>query len=73
MLSSGWIPDLFEKDEMDGLFGSIRNEAKARGIPDTPNDMLSFFLSRVRNGLHIVLCFNPVIDSFAFARAASRA
>jgi dynein heavy chain len=64
MLSSGWIPDLFPQEEMDALFGGLRNEAKANNIPDTPVDMLNFFLLRVRTNLHIVLCFSPVGDLF---------
>jgi dynein heavy chain len=64
MLSSGWIPDLFEKDEMGDLFGGLRNEAKANGIPDTPKDMLKFFLKRVVINLHVVLAFSPVGDAF---------
>jgi len=28
LLSSGWIPELFPKDELDGLIGKIRSEAK---------------------------------------------
>jgi len=64
MLSSGWIPDLFEKDEMGDLFSGLRNEAKAAGIPDTPKDMLRFFLKRVVQNLHVVLAFSPVGDAF---------
>lgn len=36
MLSSGWIFDLFPKEETDGFVGSIRNEAKGLGISDAP-------------------------------------
>jgi dynein heavy chain len=64
MLSSGWIPDLFARDEMDGLFGGLRNEAKANGIEDSAGAMLDFFLLRVRSNLHIVLAFSPVGDVF---------
>jgi dynein heavy chain len=64
MLSSGWIPDLFEKGDMDGLFGGLRNEAKANGIADTPETMLEFFIQRVRTNLHIVLGFSPVGEIF---------
>jgi len=31
LLSSGWIPELFPKDEIDGLIGKIRGEAKSNG------------------------------------------
>jgi dynein heavy chain len=37
LLSSGWIPELFPPDELDGLLGKIRGEAKAAGYQDTPD------------------------------------
>ena len=64
MLSSGWISDLYARDELDSVFGSLRSEAKAAGIPDTPETMLEFFISRVRRNLHLVLCFSPVGQAF---------
>jgi dynein heavy chain len=37
MLSSGWIPELFAKDEIDGILGKVRAEAKGAGFMDTPD------------------------------------
>ena len=37
ILSSGWIPELFVKDELDGILGKIRAEAKSAGYLDTPD------------------------------------
>ena len=34
MLNSGWIFDLFSKEDTDGMVGSVRNESKGAGIPD---------------------------------------
>ena len=64
ILSSGWISGLFAKDEIDSMLGALRNEAKANGIPDMPEAMLQFLISRVRTYLHVVLCFSPVGDIF---------
>jgi dynein heavy chain, axonemal len=64
ILASGWISGLFAKDEIDGMLGNLRNEAKACGIPDLPEAMLNFLISRVRTNLHVVLCFSPVGDLF---------
>ena len=64
ILASGWISGLFAKDEIDGMLGNLRNEAKAAGIPDLPDAMLQFLISRVRINLHVVLCFSPVGDTF---------
>jgi dynein heavy chain len=64
ILASSWISGLFPKDEMDGMFGNLRNEAKAAGIPDSPDEMMKFLVSRIRMNLHVVLCFSPVGDIF---------
>ena len=64
ILSSGWISGLFAKDEIDIMTGALRNEAKSCGIPDIPEAMLNFLISRVRTNLHVVLCFSPVGDIF---------
>lgn len=60
MLSSGWIPELFAKDELDTVLGKVRQAAKSEGIQDTPDELFKFFLDRVRKNLHIALCFSPV-------------
>ena len=59
LLANSWVTDLFADDELDSLYSSLRNAAKIAGIPDTPRDMLSFLISRVRRNLHVVLCFSP--------------
>ena len=66
ILSSGWIPELFAKDEMDGILGKIRAEAKSAGFMDTPDQLFEFFLDKVRKNLHLALCFSPVGDAFRF-------
>eukprot|EP00601_Ochromonadales_sp_CCMP2298_P009433 CAMPEP_0173264512 /NCGR_PEP_ID=MMETSP1142-20121109/28018_1 /TAXON_ID=483371 /ORGANISM="non described non described, Strain CCMP2298" /LENGTH=2531 /DNA_ID=CAMNT_0014200063 /DNA_START=20 /DNA_END=7615 /DNA_ORIENTATION=+ len=64
LLSSGRIPDLFTKEDYDGIFGSLRSAAKQEGIPDSRETMMDFFIGRVRANLHMVLCFSPVGDTF---------
>eukprot|EP00981_Chlorochromonas_danica_P009567 scaffold2734_cov243-Ochromonas_danica.AAC.5 len=64
ILSSGWISGLFPKDEIDGMLGNLRNEAKSNGIPDVQEAMIQFLISRIRANLHVVLCFSPVGDVF---------
>jgi dynein heavy chain len=64
LLSSGYIPDLFGKDEIDSILGALRPQAKAAGIPDSPDPMFEFFIDRVRANLHILLCMSPVGDQF---------
>lgn len=64
ILTSGWIPDLFSKEELETIYGSISNDARSAGIPDDPDARLEFFISRVQKNLHLALAFSPVGDSF---------
>jgi dynein heavy chain len=64
ILSSGWISDLFPKDEIDALLGAIRGEAKAAGVPDTPEANFAFLVKKSRCNFHVALCFSPVGDAF---------
>ena len=63
-MSSGYIPELFAKDEIDALIGKIRAEAKGNGVEDVPDEMFNFLVDKVRKNLHLALCFSPVGDAF---------
>ncbi|CAK9104463.1 Dynein axonemal heavy chain 17 (Axonemal beta dynein heavy chain 17) (Axonemal dynein heavy chain-like protein 1) (Ciliary dynein heavy chain 17) (Ciliary dynein heavy chain-like protein 1) (Dynein axonemal light chain 2) [Durusdinium trenchii] len=60
VLSQGWIPDLFPKEELPGLLDGLKNELRAHGLSDTPQDKITLFIRRIRQYLHVVLCFSPV-------------
>lgn len=64
ILSSGWIPDIFPKEELDGILGKVRAAAKSAGFSDSPDDLFSFFLDQVRKNMHLALCFSPVGEAF---------
>jgi len=64
LLSSGEIPDLFTVDEKENIINNVRSKVKAAGRPDTRENCLDFFHDKVRNNLHMVLCFSPVGDAF---------
>uniref|UniRef100_A0A8C9WNZ6 Dynein axonemal heavy chain 6 n=1 Tax=Scleropages formosus TaxID=113540 RepID=A0A8C9WNZ6_SCLFO len=55
MLNSGEVPNLFEKDELEQVLAAMRPKAK---------EVFQFFIARVREKLHIVLCMSPVGDAF---------
>eukprot|EP00658_Telonema_sp_P-2_P056788 TRINITY_DN45241_c0_g1_i1.p1 TRINITY_DN45241_c0_g1~~TRINITY_DN45241_c0_g1_i1.p1 ORF type:complete len:419 (-),score=130.09 TRINITY_DN45241_c0_g1_i1:60-1316(-) len=63
LLASGNIPDLFQPDDKENIINSVRNECKAAGIIDTNDNCDEFFLSKVRETLHLILCFSPVGES----------
>ncbi|KAI3384925.1 hypothetical protein SNEBB_000114 [Seison nebaliae] len=65
MLNSGEVPNLFPNDEYEKIVNSCRGAAKEIGIVENDRDgIFQFFINRVRNNLHIVLCMSPVGDSF---------
>uniref|UniRef100_A0A803T305 AAA+ ATPase domain-containing protein n=1 Tax=Anolis carolinensis TaxID=28377 RepID=A0A803T305_ANOCA len=58
ILNSGEVPNLFEKDELEFVMAATRPKAKEAGI------VFQYFINRVRQKLHIVLCMSPVGDAF---------
>nr|XP_019939373.1 PREDICTED: dynein heavy chain 6, axonemal [Paralichthys olivaceus] len=65
MLNSGEVPNLFEKDELEQVLAATRPKAKNAGINEENRDeVFQYFISRVREKLHIVLCMSPVGDAF---------
>lgn len=53
LLASGEIPGLFQDDEVEKVIGSMRNEVKNFGIPDTRENCWKFFIDRVRKQLKV--------------------
>ncbi|KAG7486149.1 dynein heavy chain 6, axonemal [Solea senegalensis] len=65
LLNSGEVPNLFEKDELEQVLAAARPKAKEAGISEENRDeVFQYFISRVREKLHIVLCMSPVGDAF---------
>ncbi|XP_028810647.1 dynein heavy chain 6, axonemal isoform X2 [Denticeps clupeoides] len=65
ILNSGEVPNLFEKDDLEQVLAATRPKAKEAGISEGNRDeIFQFFISRVREKLHIVLCMSPVGDTF---------
>ena len=64
LLASGEIADLYQKEEMDQICNNIRPAVKSAGITDTPENLWTFFIQRIRSNLHMALCFSPVGEQF---------
>ncbi|XP_059179969.1 dynein axonemal heavy chain 6 [Centropristis striata] len=65
MLNSGEVPNLFEKDELEQVLAATRPKAKEAGISEENRDeVFQYFITHVREKLHIVLCMSPVGDAF---------
>ena len=48
ILTSGWIPGLFAKDEVENIFAAMRGQAKQAGVVDTPDAMKGFLIQRLK-------------------------
>ncbi|XP_034939850.1 dynein heavy chain 8, axonemal [Chelonus insularis] len=66
VLSVGEVANLFPKDELDEILTNLIPVMKAEDPkrPPTQENLYSYFISRARNNLHIVLCFSPVGEKF---------
>uniref|UniRef100_A0A8C5EBC4 AAA+ ATPase domain-containing protein n=1 Tax=Gouania willdenowi TaxID=441366 RepID=A0A8C5EBC4_GOUWI len=66
VLSSGEVSNLFARDEMDEILSDLipvmKREFPRR--PPTNENLYDYFMSRVRQNLHVVLCFSPVGEKF---------
>lgn len=66
MLSSGEIANLLAKDEVDEICNELIMPMKKEFGKREPtmDNLYSYFISRVRKNLHLVLCFSPVGPKF---------
>uniref|UniRef100_A0A668AV41 Dynein axonemal heavy chain 5 n=1 Tax=Myripristis murdjan TaxID=586833 RepID=A0A668AV41_9TELE len=66
VLSSGEVSSLFARDEIDEILSDLipimRREFPRR--PPTNENLYEYFMSRVRQNLHVILCFSPVGERF---------
>lgn len=66
ILSTGEVAGLIQKEEKDIILADMR-DLYAKEKPNVEPDTMAlnnFFIERVRNNLHLVLCFSPVGDKF---------
>ncbi|XP_069898297.1 dynein axonemal heavy chain 5 [Dipodomys merriami] len=66
VLSSGEVSNLFARDEIDEINSDLTSVMKKEypRRPPTNENLYEYFMSRVRQNLHIVLCFSPVGEKF---------
>ena len=65
VLSTGEIAGLFTKDEKDIMASELRDVAKKEIIDfeDTPDNLYRYFIDRIRDNLHVVLCFHQLMKN----------
>jgi dynein heavy chain len=66
VLLTGEIPNLIAKDEMMSITSDVRNQfVKERpGIEDTQDNLKQFFIDKVRDNLHMMICMSPMNVKF---------
>uniref|UniRef100_A0A8B9H9P0 AAA+ ATPase domain-containing protein n=1 Tax=Astyanax mexicanus TaxID=7994 RepID=A0A8B9H9P0_ASTMX len=62
VVASGEVSNLFTRDEISEITQDLIPTMKQQHprLPPTIDNLYSYFLSRVRSNLHVVLCFSPV-------------
>jgi len=66
ILLTGEIPGLFAKDEIMAITADLRNRfLKERiGMEDTQDNLKQFFIDKVRDNLHLMICMSPMNVKF---------
>mmetsp|Transcript_17913 Transcript_17913/g.16185 ORF Transcript_17913/g.16185 Transcript_17913/m.16185 type:complete len:3436 (+) Transcript_17913:1-10308(+) len=66
VLLTGDIPALFQKDEIMAITADLRNSfVKERiGMEDTPENLKQYFIDKVRDNLHLMICMSPMNPKF---------
>mmetsp|Transcript_64893 Transcript_64893/g.119431 ORF Transcript_64893/g.119431 Transcript_64893/m.119431 type:complete len:4522 (+) Transcript_64893:77-13642(+) len=64
LLSSGEVPNIYSPDELGAVRQSVEKPAKDAGIPFGPEALYEFFLSRIRENLHVSFCLSYIGSSF---------
>lgn len=50
---------MFDNEEVDGITMDLKQAATESDIPDTRQAVYNFFITRVRQNLHVVLALSP--------------
>ena len=63
LLSSGEIAELYTLEEKEAIINSVRTKVKGEGKVDTRDNCWNWFIDKVKENLHMSLCFSPVGES----------
>lgn len=64
LLNTGEVPNLLQQDDVNKIVDAVRPIVRELGMPETRDQIISHFVSRVRDKLHVILCMSPVGDAF---------
>ncbi|XP_037871312.1 dynein axonemal heavy chain 1 isoform X2 [Bombyx mori] len=63
ILSSGDVANIYEPEDLDRIYMSVRHAVMEMNLPATKTNLFSCYQKRVRNNLHIVIVMSPIGDS----------
>lgn len=63
ILTIGMVPALFPEEEKDGLAQPLEEEMRKQGLPEQKEFRWSYFVTRSRENIHIVLAMSPAGDT----------
>jgi dynein heavy chain, axonemal len=66
ILLTGEIPGLFAKDEIMAITADLRNSfiKERSGMDDTQDNLKQYFIDKVRDNLHLMICMSPMNPKF---------
>ncbi|XP_050297987.1 dynein axonemal heavy chain 3 [Anthonomus grandis grandis] len=66
VLNTADVPNLYAPDEKADILEKMQTAARESGkkVESTPLALYNFFIERIRQNLHVALCFSPIGDAF---------
>ncbi|XP_075982332.1 dynein axonemal heavy chain 1-like [Anticarsia gemmatalis] len=64
ILSSGDVPNIYEAEDFDKIYQSVRHAVMEMNLPATKTNLFSCYQRRVRSNLHIVIVMSPIGEIF---------
>lgn len=60
VLSSGDVPNIYEAEDLDKIYQSVRHVVMEMNMVATKTNLFSCYQRRVRSNLHIVIVMSPI-------------
>ncbi|XP_049878805.1 dynein axonemal heavy chain 1-like [Pectinophora gossypiella] len=64
ILSSGDVPNIYEVEDLDQIYQSVRHAVMEMSLPATKTNLFGCYQKRVRSNLHIVIVMSPIGELF---------
>ncbi|KAG6458751.1 hypothetical protein O3G_MSEX011030 [Manduca sexta] len=64
ILSSGDVPNIYEAEDLDRVYMSVRHAVMEMNLPATKTNLFACYQRRVKTNLHIVIVMSPIGEIF---------